>query len=132
MTPDEQARDAQRIDGLLTSYGELLREVGEHDVTIRAHGEGISHLRDAQREAVKDFQRVLTEFDASCDRKVARVETAFVDFSKAMRAENDALARKIDEQAKARQWTPMVKAAVLGPTCASIIAAVALVVTKGT
>lgn len=35
------------------------------------------------------------------------------------------------EQAKNNRWTPMVRAAVIGPTTASLIAAVALIATKG-
>ena len=35
------------------------------------------------------------------------------------------------ENARRNAWTPMVKAAVIGPTVASLIAAVALVLTKG-
>jgi hypothetical protein len=35
------------------------------------------------------------------------------------------------ERDRAQRWSPMVKAAVIGPTAASLIAAVALVLTKG-
>jgi hypothetical protein len=35
------------------------------------------------------------------------------------------------ERDRVQRWSPMVRAAVLGPTLASLIAAVALVMTKG-
>lgn len=38
---------------------------------------------------------------------------------------------KIDKQAESLRWTPALKAALIAPTLGSLIAAVALVMTKG-
>lgn len=52
------------------------------------------------------------------------------DLSADMRGTMTRLEAKIDQLAMRGQWTPAVKAAVIGPAFASIVAAVALVVSK--
>lgn len=52
------------------------------------------------------------------------------DLNAAMRDTMTRLESKIDFLAMRGQWTPAVKAAVIGPAFASVIAALALVMTK--
>lgn len=52
------------------------------------------------------------------------------DLNAAMRDTMTRLESKIDFLAMRGQWTPAVKAAVVGPAIASVIAALALVMTK--
>lgn len=83
--------------------------------------DGDAHtLRDAQRDGVAEFRRVLEEFNRACEKKVER-------FEKAMEEQ----ARQVDSLTKAQRWTPTQWSAILGPTLVALIGAAALVLSKG-
>lgn len=76
-----------------------------------------------QVRTVSSMTSQLATHDAKIDglvESLARVQATVVGLREESR-----------EQARASAWTPMVRAAVLGPTMASLVAAVALILTKG-
>lgn len=76
-----------------------------------------------QVRTVSSMTSQLATHDAKID--------GLVDALARMQATIAQLREETHEQARATAWTPMVRAAVLGPTMASLVAAVSLVLTKG-
>jgi ElaB/YqjD/DUF883 family membrane-anchored ribosome-binding protein len=115
VTPVDKWTD-DRLDDLaaqMRAIASVATLVATHEVKIDGQSAEVKALREAQRDALKEFREVLQKFDDACEDRVR------------------SLALRIEEQTRARQWTPQVKAAILGPTFASLIAALALVI-RGT
>lgn len=76
-----------------------------------------------QVRVVSSMTAQLATHDAKIDGLVdhlARVQTLMHE-----------LRDEMHQQARASAWTPMVRAAVLGPTLASLIAAISLILSRG-
>ena len=103
MGPDRWSDD--RLDDLAAQVrfvGSLTTQVATHHAQIDGLTDDVAATREQH------------------GKDLGRIEKAIIEIRDECRA-----------QAKANAWTPVVKAAVIGPTMASLIAAVALIVTKG-
>ncbi len=91
MAPDEQAR---RIDGLLSSYGQVQRDLGE----LEARSEAIEKAMGA---AALEFGRILSAVERSCDASATRLERAIT----AQGQHFDAEIERITDERSASKWT---------------------------
>jgi hypothetical protein len=91
MSPDDQAR---RIDGLLASYGQVQRDLGELEATTEA-------LEKAMGAGAVEFTRILAAVNKSCDESATRLERAIADQGRHF----DLEIRKLVEERKASKWT---------------------------
>ncbi len=117
MVPERWSDD--RLDDL----AQQVRVVASLSTLVATHHAKIDGLDDsvkagdaAHRQFVADSRASLVAWSEACDKKVSRLE------------------HKIDaqaERAQANKWTPVQWAAILGPTSAALIGAVALLLTGG-
>ncbi len=91
MAPDEQAR---RIDGLLVSYGEIQRDLGEL-------AERSAAIEKAMGAAALEFTRILAAVERSCDTSATRLENAIATQGRHFDAEIE----RITDERKASKWT---------------------------
>ncbi len=91
MTPDDQAR---RVDGLLVSYGEIQRDLGE----LEARSEAIEKAMGA---AAIEFTRILASVERSCDTSATRLENAI----KRQGRDFDAEIKRITDERAAAKWS---------------------------
>lgn len=91
MSPDEQSR---RIDGLLSSYGQIQRDLGDLEATTEA-------LEKAMAAAGLEFARILAAVNKSCDDSATRLERAIKEQGSHFEGE----LRKITDERKASKWT---------------------------
>lgn len=128
MSPDEWT--SGRLNDLAAQVrlvAALSTQVATHQVKIDGVESDIDRLTTVQREAFAELHRILQKFDEECDRKVQRLEKAIKDQGVSLDRKIDTQADKIEQQARDRQWSPMVKAALFAPLLGSLGTALAVV-----
>ncbi len=100
MTPDDQAR---RVDGLLVSYGEIQRDLGELEARSQA-------IEKAMASGVLEFTRILAAVERSCDASATRLENAI----KEQGRDFDSEIKRITDERKASKWTRNQVLTVIG------------------
>ncbi len=113
MSPDDDY-DTRRIDGLLASFGELMRAEAVLSERVGKHDQTLLDIRDMHRELGRELRGMVKDIGEVCEGHYRSVES------------------KIDAQAKAsaaerekRRWTPMAIvggiAAVGGPVATILV-----------
>jgi chromosome segregation ATPase len=133
MTPDD-TRDGKHVPGLLKSYADHERELGEHATRLNGHDREIGEIKQTVDKGMSTFTAALKEIDRSCAEKVNGVHDDFVDLKKEIRdaaAEAKADAEKAaKEAADAKQRTQLTRFQSVGlfiAACGPIVAVVAIV-----
>lgn len=129
MSPaDEWGKD--RLDDLASQ----VRMVASVTTLVATHDAKIDAIIDDVRSIERMRDANVTRFEKRLDELAVEQRKAVKEWSRACSEQVARLEAKIDAQVLAQQanrWTPTQWAAVLGPTFAALIAAVALIVTGG-
>lgn len=115
------------LRGQVRTVASLTTLVATHDAKIDGAADDIAALRQLARDSTREYKEMLAGFDRTCEAKVSRLEKAIVEQGKTLDRKIDAQADKIEEHAKAREWSPAVKVALIGAVFGPLMGAIALV-----
>lgn len=123
MTPDAD-REAQRVDGLLASFGELMAVTSAHAERLAGHDRDLGNLRGEMRDAAKDLTTALKavgptlkEMERHCDDAVDKV-----------REDIAAEAKKVQQSKERLELSWLQRAGLLFAACGPVLTAIAMVV----
>ena len=127
MTPEDPLdRALRQIEGLMTSYGALLREQGRHDERLDGHAHQLAARREELRALPERIERAMRSVDDHCEKRHNELKETIEELEDRLEAKIEGVEARIMRQRERQEMTIKEKvtlfaALISGPSAAFLV-----------